>query len=695
MTSPIHAQLHTFIEGVYAELEKSPNFTARPEQHTLSRNVAECFVDNIPLAAEAPTGTGKTLAYMIGAVAASRQLGSGPASPMPVVISTGTKALQSQLVSKDLPILIKAGVLKREDVVLAKGKGNYFCAKSAMGITGLDDNDENEDKADDAGMAMISMAAVEPMLDAFEDGTWDGDFDNFVGAKPKSVERIRVNSETCNGPKCSEYSRCAYFKMKNKLPSAKVIVANHDLVLIDLMRVSMEQEPAFPIADYLLVMDEGHHIPQKALEAGSTVANFTTLAIDLQRVKFFRQEAFKTPALIRHLNARGMTASQLDGAASVRACVDMAEILREQVGESNDQRRYSKGVVPVAFAGQVKECRTVLSALNDRIVEIINALQALAQSEGADGEREAAEAVRSGMNLHRTIFEAISACDAFNGQGKVVKWVLGTEKLASLHTSPLEGADVLIPLLWNSTRARPVFTSATLRDLDGFERFKAKSGYPDKTRTLVLPYTFPYAKSTLTVPFMAATPKPSERKAFLAELAVKVPACIDKGEGTLILFPSWTLLKEMTPLLKTKFGQEMVLVQGERTVKSLLEVHCRRIDNARGSILCGVQTMAEGLDLPGNYCKHVIILALPFSVPSDPVEQEVAEMLGNAYFMKRSLPDAVTRLVQMVGRLLRRESDTGRVTIFDRRLTTSSYGSKMIKGLPPFRLVVEQELQAA
>lgn len=690
MTNPTVASAHDFIERVYQQLETDPKFSSRPEQHKLSQHVASSFIENIPLAAEAPTGTGKTLAYLIGAIAASRELGGSTNSPKPLVVSTGTKALQAQLMSKDLPLLVKAGVLSKTDAVLAKGKSNYFCAKSAMDLA---DTDEGASGLDDEDS--ISLAAVEPMMDDFDNGSWDGDFDTYTGHRPQSLERIRVNSETCTGSKCSRYSDCAYFKMKQKLPHAKVIVANHDLVLIDLMRVSQDQEPALPVDEYLVVFDEGHHLPDKALQAGSTQTNFASLAVELQRVKFFRQEAWKTPALIRLMNSKGLAAPGYDAAEAIRACTEIAETLREQTAGGEEQRRYPKGVVPPELVAAIAKTRDVLTPLNDKIVLAINALQSLAQAEGADGEREAAEALRPGFKLHRALLGAIEGIGQFLTGQRVVKWIYANEKSATLETSPLEGADVLIPLLWESTRARAVITSATLRDLNGFGRFKAKSGCPAKTETLVLPYTFAYEKSKLVIPLMTATPKPADRKAFLAELAVKLPLAIDKKEATLILFPSWNLMKELLPMLKARFGNETIQAQGERPVKMLLDMHHRRIDNGHGSILCGVQTMAEGLDLPGKYCMHVIILALPFSVPADPVEQEVAEQLGSRYFMERSLPDAVVRLVQMVGRLLRRESDTGRVTVFDRRLADSSYGMKMIKALPPFTLHIEREKAAA
>lgn len=684
-TSSITAA-HDYVTRVYKQLEQSPDFSSRPDQVKLSMAVADSFIEDSPLVAEAPTGTGKSLAYLIGALAASRELGTSLTQPKPLVIATATKALQAQLIAKDLVFLQKAGVIAKNDAVLAKGKSNYFCAKAAMDLSGTDEIVEEQDGEE----VTISVAAIEPMLDDFDCGAWDGDFDNYTGNMPKVIEIVRVNSETCTGNKCPRYTDCAYFRMKQKLPSAKVIVANHDLVLIDLMRASQEQEPALPIAEYLVVFDEGHHLPEKARAAGSTQTNFATLNMELQRMKFFRQEAWKTPALIRLMNSKGLVGANYDSTEAIRACTELAEILRDQTAGKEEQLRYPKGIIPQDLTSAIIKTRDVLSPLNDLVVAAINALQTLAQADGADGERDAADALRPAFKIHRALLSALEGIDQFINGKRVVKWIYANPKNATLETSPIEGADVLLPLLWNAQRARAVITSATLRDLNRFDRFKAKSGYPAHTRTMVLPYSFAYGKSVLHIPMMTATPKPSDRRAFIAELSTKLPRAIAKNEATLILFPSWALMKELIPVLKAKLGAESILAQGERPLKSLLEVHHRRVDMGKASILCGVQTMAEGLDLPGKYCVHVVILALPFSVPADPVEQEVAEQLGSRYFRERSLPDAVTRLVQMVGRLNRRESDIGRVTIFDRRLADSSYGQQMIKSLPPFTLDIEK-----
>ena len=129
-------------------------------------------------------------------------------------------------------------------------------------------------------------------------------------------------------------------------------------------------------------------------------------------------------------------------------------------------------------------------------------------------------------------------------------------------------------------------------------------------------------------------------------------------------------------------------MQGSETKQMLIKKHKKRIDEGMGSVIFGLASFAEGVDLPGNYCSHVIIAKIPFAVPDDPIEAALAEWIeaqgGNA-FMQVSVPDAAMRLVQACGRLLRTESDTGKVTIMDRRIVSKRYGKSLLDSLPPFR----------
>lgn len=183
---------------------------------------------------------------------------------------------------------------------------------------------------------------------------------------------------------------------------------------------------------------------------------------------------------------------------------------------------------------------------------------------------------------------------------------------------------------------------------------------------------------------MSASPRQEEKEKFISELCAYLPDFIDENEGTLVLFPSRVLMRHVLPVLKDRY-KTRVLTQGEMGIKELVKAHKKRIDLGQGSILCGLATLAEGLDLPGEYCTHVVICALPFTVPTSPVERELQETLGKDYFAKRALPDALVKMIQMVGRLMRRETDRGRITIFDKRLLYTKWGLKLLGALPAFR----------
>lgn len=678
-----------FIDDAYAALERMPDFRPRDGQKVLSRAICTSLRTGIPLAAEAPTGTGKTLAYLIGALAA-REGTTGLQDP--VVVATATKALQAQLMSSDLPKLVSAGAIEPHGFVIAKGKSNYLCLRDAQEALHLGESilaDHSEDEEPDES-AHIDPALVEDMVKQLTAGSWDGDFDSYVGRKPTSLDRIKVKSETCTNKKCANYSSCAYFRARNQLGSAKVIVSNHDLVLADLQMLADNMEPYYPAARYMLVVDEAHNFPAKAISVGQKSVNVVDT---LNRV--FRLRAL-VAALERHRDTKALLAraavkrETLEAKGLIKELQHLLKVLDDtDVDEETNQLRFSKGVVPPALSAAADAVVYEFGPVSIAIDSLLVVMKDAPPADNAAIRKSMAEASHIAIKAAAALKEAFQGVAAFTGKHRAVRWIAKDERGPSIHASPLEGADVLKPLLWSANRAAPVFVSATLRDLDGFSSFKRSVGMPMKARYEVLPYIFPYGESELVVPAMTATPKLAERRQYIQELKSKLPAAIKRGEATLVLVPSRVMLREVAPLLKTRVGEDAVLVQGDLSIKALLEQHKRRVASGQSSVLVGMATMAEGLDLPGKLCEHVIILALPFAVPTEPVEQELAEILGQRYFGERSLPDAMTRLLQMVGRLLRRESDRGHITVFDRRLASTSYGRKMLAALPPFKKVIE------
>jgi ATP-dependent DNA helicase DinG len=257
------------------------------------------------------------------------------------------------------------------------------------------------------------------------------------------------------------------------------------------------------------------------------------------------------------------------------------------------------------------------------------------------------------------------------------------------QSSPLEAAEALTEVLWTRCHAA-VVTSATLASTDGFGRFAEQAGIPPGSRFVSAPSSFPYETAAeLHVPRISADPSRAAEHA--DAVAALLPELIDPDEATLVIFTSWRQLDAVSAAMPADLMRR-VLSQATETRSRILSEHRKRIDAGRGSIIFGVASFAEGIDLPGDYCRHVVITKLPFSVPDEPVQAAMAEWLeqqGRNPFMEMSVPDAALRLKQACGRLLRSETDTGRVTLLDPRIVTRRYGRAILDVLPPFRRRIE------
>lgn len=689
--SPAPVAPQTWIDAAYARLEAQSGFRAREAQKRLSSEVAISLMTKKPLAAEAPTGTGKTLAYLIGALAANQANGVG------VVVSTATKALQQQLLSTDLPRLVHAGMVQDSQVTLAKGRSNYLCLRDARTVVhSLDQASAGDEEYISDGMVSLEPHEVEPMVDAFESGRWSGDFDMYEGARPRNVISIAASSDTCSQKKCEFYKDCAYFKARKELVNSKVVVVNHDLLLIDLHLATLELDSTLALPAYSVVFDEAHHLPEKALKVGTAEAQLSKLQAVLPKLGGVQRIINNSPAIQAAIRkTSGLTESTFDRAPVMAALRDLLTAVAPlEVREDSSTLRFKGAKLPTDVEAALASLILAVTPLSHAIDTVVGWLKTGAAQDStvtanAELGPKLVELTRRLLDVKRVVDELKRFDKLFESKIRKAMWLYRKEDTLNLVTAPLEGADVLDELLWKSERVvSTAMVSATLRDLGGFDRFKRRVGLPVDSKCVAMPYTFDYKESQLIVADMSATPKFNERQTYLRELRQKLPEHINPHEATLLLFPSWSMLREFTPLLREKYADKL-RVQGDQVIRQLVRSHTQAIDNGEGSVLAGVATLAEGLDLPGKYCMHVVIMALPFAVPTDPVEEELSDLLGKDYFSQRSLPDAMVKLTQMVGRLLRRESDRGRVTIFDRRLASTSYGQKMLHSLPPFKRVIQ------
>ncbi len=672
-----------YIRQAYERLAALPGFIFRDEQRALSQALAKAWLTNTPLAAQAPTGTGKTIAYLVAGLAAQQQMSAS----RQLVVATATKALQAQLLATDLQWLARAGLINPDEAVLAKGKSNYLCMRDAREVAETARNAKYDPEAflseDDSDYADADMA--QELLDAYVNESWDGDFDTYAAARPKSARLFAVNGDTCTGRKCPHYQACAYYRARRRIEHARIVVTNQDLLLLNLKASQDGIEPMLK-GSFLLLVDEAHHLPEKAISVGARELAPTRLMLELQRIAPALNGLHEDKTLGALFAGRHIDETPLAGA--LRALE--TELAEQGVREDSGMRRFPRGELPDSLEASVQRAYVLALRLYGEVSGLIQELKALISESAFSGSRtRIGETFRRLAPVNAELEETVRAGAALLDKRASVKWSHRNGSAWFLHYSPLEGAQVLEPLLWSTDTARTCLVSATLADTSGFARYRKRVGLPARGETLATPYVLPYDRSRLVVAAMRHTPKQGERVQFLRELHEKLPAAIDARQATLVLFPSWSMLRELTPTLTDAFGAKRVRAQGQMPVKLLVAAHCAEVDAGHGAILAGVASMSEGLDLPGQYCEHVCVVSLPFAVPSGPLEEEVAEMLGSKYFAERSLPDATLRLIQMCGRLVRRESDVGRITVFDRRLAAMNYGREMLKALPPFTRVIE------
>ena len=280
---------------------------------------------------------------------------------------------------------------------------------------------------------------------------------------------------------------------------------------------------------------------------------------------------------------------------------------------------------------------------------------------------------------------------AVSGEGEVppkARWITLLNSNGQygfeLRCSPILAADILQEYLW-SRAAGVIVTSATMTALNSFERFILHSGAPREANYKIVASPFNYGNAVFSVPPMDCDP--GDAQAHTQALVEQLPRLLDPAEGSLVLFSSRRQMLEVfqgvDPALR-----ERILMQGDYSKQEILRRHREIIDAGSGSVIFGLASFAEGVDLPGDYCRHVVIAKIPFAVPDSPLEAALAEWVeaqGRNAFMEISVPDAALRLVQASGRLLRTEQDEGRVTLMDRRILTRRYGRAILDSLPPFR----------
>ena len=645
---------------------------------------------------EAGTGTGKTIAYAAAAIPLALARGKR------LVVATATVALQEQFVNKDLPDIRESSGLSFS-YALAKGRRRYVCLSKLDRLIAQGDADSGllslypEDLAapEDADAAPLYHS----LLEALGRGEWDGDRDNWPDTIPEQVwYGVTTDHNQCSGRRCPNISQCSFFRARDALQNADIIVTNHDLVLSDLALGggAILSAPE----DSIYIFDEGHHLPDKALSHFSSFCRLHTTAAWLQdSQKSLAQAAAQLVDVAgaeRHL--QGLAPLMEETVAALQVAEQTVAALFDDVEfderRDDQQLRFPHGLVPGGLVAVATTLGGLFEKLASHLSQLLKLVEEALEDEFTGADQAALETWHLNIGAMEGRAEGALALWRDYAAGDIeqtppmARWITllnsGGQFGFDLRSSPVLAEDILQDCLW-SRAAGVVVTSATITALGSFERFILHSGAPREANYKVVASPFRYDNARFIVPPMDCDP--GDAQAHTAALIEQLPQVLSREEGSLVLFSSRRQMLDVYNGLSGEFAGG-ILMQGDYSKQEILRRHREAVDAGNGSIIFGLASFAEGVDLPGDYCRHVVIAKIPFAVPDSPLEAALAEWVeaqGRNAFMEISVPDAALRLVQASGRLLRTEEDTGRVTLLDRRILTKRYGSAILDSLPPFR----------
>ena len=629
-------------EGLIAKAH--PEYEYRPGQIQMAQAVMRAFEEKRHLIVEAGTGTGKTLAYLVPAVAAALG-GNGR-----VIVSTGTKNLQEQLMEKDIPFL-QSVLPKRFAATYMKGRSNYVClnrlarAQSAPVLEGLEE------------------------VDYFEEVThWSRESETGDRAElanlPESLSfwrHIDARSDTCLGQKCPDFDPCFITRMRNRAQDADIVVVNHHLFFADLSLRNGNYGSVLP--DYTaVILDEAHLIEDVASEYfGSQVSNY------------------QIEDIVRDLGMMPIDDVQLDQeltrsvARMARFADDFWMGFRDGRGEEG---RYP--IIPGTFArrnahGEFEATRLgeLYSILENAIARVETTLDLMEEK-----PPEIESLIRRLRQIRFDLEFIVTGPDK-----KFVYWLERRGRGVFLRASPIDVAGLLQDKLFDEVPT-VVLTSATLSSGGNFAFIRDRLGL-DAAEDLIAESTFDYQRQAiLYLPPAMPDPRSREWQSAAVDEVIKI---INATEGRAFVLS--TSLAGMQSLYENVFMEVdyPCLVQGSASKGQLL----KRFRETPNAVLFATSSFWQGVDVRGEQLSCVIIDKLPFAVPTDPIvaaRQRSIEDSGGSSFYEYSVPQAIIALKQGLGRLIRSTTDRGVLAILDPRLRTKGYGRTFLQSLPPCRV---------
>jgi ATP-dependent DNA helicase DinG len=685
--TPVERPLPLDVEELAALLEPGGVFSRslsafehRPQQVAMLRAVASALSDSRHLMVEAGTGTGKSMAYLIPALTWAEQNG------MRVVISTNTINLQDQLIAKDIPDLNRA-LGGRYRAAVLKGRSNYLCPHRLDAMRRLGPRSQEE---------MRTLAKILVWLE--EGGTGDRSEISLPGpADAAAWSRLSAENDDCTPDRCASFSRgqCPYYLARQAAENAHVVIVNHALLLADVATGNR----VLPEYDYLIV-DEAHHMESAAtqgLAVRATESDFIRMLRDLGTAStgWLGQLA---SGLQRDLEPDARAFYERQVLATADAVHETSELVRRlfaaissfltsrregvEAGPYNQQERITRSTRDLPQWSEVEaaweELRVPLERIARNLAALCDSIDALVEVSETVHE-DLPVALRGASREAASLYASLEGM-IFEPDPQTVYWAelqAGNGRL-SLHAAPLEVGPLIQRHLWHD-KTSVIMTSATLTTAGEFDFLRRRLMAEDADE-LALGSPFDFESSTLL--YLADDlPEPQERTNYQRVVEnTLIRTCRATGGRALVLFTSYDQLRRTSAAITPPLLEDGIAVyeQGEGASRHALLERFRTTDRA---VLLGTRSFWEGVDVAGEALSLLVIVRLPFDVPTDPIIAARSETF-EAPFDEYSLPEAILRFRQGFGRLIRTKSDRGVVVVLDRRIRSKSYGRAFLESIP-------------